>query len=100
MSETTPFIEGPSDTSEMYTGNLFRSTLLRENIVESTGPVLSFTLQVPQAAIRSTDPVAQPGNLKLVRNLSVAVTQDIFPLLFTLIMTHNLELLDDLMSQL
>lgn len=65
ISETTPFIEGPSDTSEMYTGSLFRSTLLRENIVESIGPVLSFTLQVPQAAIRSSDPVAQPGNLKL-----------------------------------
>lgn len=65
ISETTPFIEGPSDTSEMYAGSLFRSTLLRENIVESIGPVLSFTLQVPQAAIRSSDPVAQPGNLKL-----------------------------------
>jgi len=98
MSETTPFIEGPSDTSEMYTGNLFRSTLLRENIVESTGPVLSFTLQVPQAAIRSTDPVAQPGNLKLIRNLSVAVTQQIFPVVFMFITTHNLELLDDLIS--
>lgn len=60
-SETTPLVEGPSDTSEMYTGNLFRSTLLRENIVESIGPVLSFTLQVPQAAIRSSDPVTQPG---------------------------------------
>ena len=33
--------------------------------MESIGPVLSFTLQVPQAAIRSGDPVAQPGNLKL-----------------------------------
>lgn len=33
--------------------------------MESIGPVLSFTLQVPQAAIRSSDPVAQPGNLKL-----------------------------------
>jgi len=65
ISETTPFIEGPSDTSETYTGNLFRSTLLRENIVESIGPVLSFTLQVPQAAIRNGDPVAQPGILKL-----------------------------------
>jgi len=65
ICETTPFIEGPSDTSEMYTGNLFRSTLLRENIVESIGPVLSFTLQVPQAAIRSGDPVAQLGILKL-----------------------------------
>ena len=60
-SETTPLVEGPSDTSEMYTGNLFRSTLLRENIVESIGPVLSFTLQVPQAAIKSGDPVTQPG---------------------------------------
>ena len=67
--------------------------------MESTGPVLSFTLQVPQAAIRSTDPVAQPGNLKLVRNLSVAVTQEIFLVVFTLIITHNLEF-DDLMSQL
>lgn len=103
ISETTPFIEGPSDTSEMYTGNLFRSTLLRENIVESTGPVLSFTLQVPQAAIRSTDPVVQPGNLKLVRNLSVAmrpVTQEIYRVVFMVITIHNLELLDDLISQL
>ena len=60
-NETTPLIEGPSDTSEMYTGNLFRSTHLQENIVESMGPVLSFTVQVPQAAIRSGDPVTQPG---------------------------------------
>ena len=59
--EVTPLIEGPSDTSEMYTGNLFKSTHLQENIVESTGPVLSFSLQVPQAAIKSGEPVTQPG---------------------------------------
>lgn len=68
ISESTPFIEGPSDTSERYTGNLFRSTLLQENIMESMGPVLSFTLQIPQAAIRSSDPVAQPGNFKALWN--------------------------------
>ena len=59
--EVTPLIEGPLDTSEMYTANLFRSTQLQENIVESTGPVMSFTLQVPQAAVRSGEPVTQPG---------------------------------------
>ena len=74
VSETTPFIEGPSDTSEIDTGSLFRSKLLWENIVESTGPVLSFTLQVPQAAIRSGDSVAQPGiymYFKALCNLSI-----------------------------
>ena len=52
-NEVTPLIEGPSDTSELYKRNLFRSTHLQENIVESTGPVLSFTLQLPQAVLRS-----------------------------------------------
>ena len=61
VDETTPLIEGPSDTSEIHTGNLFRSTHLRENIVESTGPVLSFTVQMPQAAFKSGEPVTQPG---------------------------------------
>lgn len=60
-TETTPLVNGPSDTSEMYTGNLFRSAHLQENFIESTGPVLSFTVQLPQAAIRCGDPVAQPG---------------------------------------
>lgn len=45
----------------MYTGNLFKSTRLQENIVESTGPVLSFTVQVPQGAVRAGEPVTQPG---------------------------------------
>lgn len=61
VDETTPLIEGPSDTSEIHSGNLFRSTFLRENIVESTGPVLSFTVQMPQAAFKSGEPVMQPG---------------------------------------
>ena len=61
VDEATPLIEGPSDTSEIHTGNLFRSTHLRENIVESTGPVLSFTVQMPQAAFKSVEPVTQPG---------------------------------------
>lgn len=61
VDEATPLIEGPSDTSEIHTGNLFRSTYLQENIVESTGPVLSFTVQVPQAAFESGEPVTQPG---------------------------------------
>ena len=61
VNEATPLIEGPSDTSEIHTGNLFRSTYLRENIVESTGPVLSFTVQMPQAAFKSGEPVTQPG---------------------------------------
>lgn len=60
-TETTPLVKGPSDTLEMYTGNLFRSAHLQENFIESTGPVLSFTVQLPQAAIRCGDPVAQPG---------------------------------------
>lgn len=34
---------------------------LQENFIESTEPVLTFTVQLPQAAIRSGDPVAQPG---------------------------------------
>ena len=63
--EVTPLIEGPLDTSEMYTANLFRSTQLQENIVESTGPVMSFTLQVPQAAVRSGEPVTQPGECEI-----------------------------------
>ena len=61
VDEATPLIEGPSDTSEIHTGNLFRSTHLRENIVEITGPVLSFTVQMPQAAFKSGEPVTQPG---------------------------------------
>lgn len=61
VDEATPLIEGPSDTSEIHTGNLFRSTHLRENIVESTGPVLSSTVQMPQAAFKSVEPVTQPG---------------------------------------
>lgn len=61
VDEATPLIEGPSDTSEIHTGNLFRSTHLRENIVESTGPVLSFTIQMPQAAFKSGEPVTQSG---------------------------------------
>lgn len=35
--------------------------VLQENFIESTGPVLSFTVQLPQAAVRCGDPVAQPG---------------------------------------
>ena len=57
----TPLLEGPADTSELYTRNLFTSTELQENIMEKTGPVLSFTLQLPQPMFKSGEPVTQPG---------------------------------------
>ena len=57
----TPLLEGPADTSELYTRNLFTSMELQENIVEKTGPVVSFTLQLPQAVFKSEEPVTQPG---------------------------------------
>lgn len=34
---------------------------LQENIVEKTGPVVSFTLQLPQAVFKSGEPITQPG---------------------------------------
>ncbi|XP_068695500.1 intermembrane lipid transfer protein VPS13B-like isoform X2 [Montipora foliosa] len=62
-NEVTPLIEGPSDTSELYKRNLFKSTHLQENIVESTGPVLSFTLQLAQAVLRSGESTQEGQSL-------------------------------------
>ena len=63
MAEVTPLVQGPTDTSDVYTGALFTSAQLQKNLMESTGPVVSFTLQLPHVALTSEVTRATPGTV-------------------------------------
>ena len=45
--ESTVLLYGPTDTSTLYTDQMFKSHMYRENPVENVTPVLSFTVQLP-----------------------------------------------------